>query len=437
MLTVRGQPLHLTFRNREPHEPPLTLPPPPPPLSLSLPPCTFSLLHLPLVAALKEQPITWHLDALRLPFPRSDMTSTLSYALGLSKPLIYIVGGCAADQGWIDFASPPDGTGMFACLTVTDRCDAYDPINNVYVACSSAPRPRYRHAAVEVDGYLFLLGGVNANDEVVKQVDKYDPVSDSWSVHGVWEDATTDLAAFVRRNVDHSATIFAVGGYRPELDYETTNRVTQIDPLKFSAVYEANPASRKNLKIGRGDIMAATSSTYAYVQGGYSSEGDNAWCETLPSVERYDFATGYWETIPSSQAAHTSSADGVLVAMSGSIYSIGGETKDNCDQTTTVAVKEVAVLSEMIESWRDATEIPIETFRFSAAAVHDTKAIYLFGGQNYYNEECNCFKVSDQVTYMKDSTWVVESFNSANRNSGGAGVLAAAAAAILAALMLF
>ena len=264
-------------------------------------------------------------------------------------------------------------------------------------------------------------------------MEKYDTVARTWTtLPHLWDGATTDLAAF-----SHGGKIYAVGGYKTP-SYETSSRVTIIDPLTGSSTFDAAPHSPRNLKNARGDIMAATTSTYAYVQGGYNSSTN--FCETLPSVERYDFARHVWERIESRQSLQSSSADGVLIAMAGMVYSIGGETKSNCDQKTTVAEGQVSVLSELLGVWIDETSLPYETFRFAASAVPDVNSIYIFGGQGYYDSDCNCFPISDQVRYFKDRNWVIDNLDSAAggllADKGAAWAGAAAAAAIATAAVL-
>ena len=253
--------------------------------------------------------ITWT-SITDLPTARSDFTATVSQ-VG-NKDFIYIIGGCAANQG-----KSPYGD-WYACPSITNRCDKYDPDADTYSSCQDAPQQRYRHAAVNVNGKVWLVGGIDVADVVVKDIEVYDPVADSWSIFGTWPGATTDLAAFAV-----GTDIYLVGGYNAtNFAFTAQSAVWKFDTTasSFSVSQEASMSSP------RGDIFAAVAEDHVYITGGFTHE--DYWCSPHASVERWHIGTSVWEDVPDMKYKR---GDKALMHMNSQIYAIGGESKDNCN----------------------------------------------------------------------------------------------------------
>lgn len=332
-------------------------------------------------------------DMSGMPVARSDLSATVVTVGGYDK--IYLFGGCSADQ----VKAPWDDT-MYYCPTITSRCDVFDISSQEWGAdddCTDAPRVRYRHAAVAVDNKIFLVGGVDGNDDEVQHIDVYDPSDDSWEVFGVWEGATSDLAAFVIEK-----EIFLVGGY------VTSNYEAQSAVWKFDTTSDAlNLVQVDSMKHPRGDIFAAVSEDYVYVTGGFSHV--NGFSSPLETVERLNLDTSthsqdgsQWERVANMTHAR---GDKALMHMNGKIYAIGGE------KTGSTAIKDVEVFDELTGEWTVETEIDDETFRFVAVAHEASESIYIFGGQNYYNATCDCYKISNDVLRFVDEDWAIDTID--------------------------
>jgi N-acetylneuraminic acid mutarotase len=347
--------------------------------------------------------ITWTAIA-DLPSARSDMTATVSSATGTD--LIYIVGGCDADQG-----KSPYGD-WYACPSITDTCDIYNPVTNTYSSCTAAPNTRYRHAAVNVAGEIWLVGGVDGNDAAVKTVDVYDPNTDTWRSHGEWSDATSDLAAFAV-----GTDIYMVGGYDvTDFAFTAQSAVWKMSTTEVvaSATTPVTVTQVASMTSPRGDIFAAVSEDHVYVTGGFSHE--DYWCSPHASVERWILADNTWEDVP---AMTYERGDKALMHMNGQIYAIGGETKANCDLVNaSTPVEHVEIFNEATNEWTDATVIPEETFRFVAVAHEASDSIYIFGGQNYYDPDCDCYPVSKDALQFVDQDWSVDTLGGGGASFG-------------------
>jgi len=368
---------------------------------------------------------TWDVLAdARLPKPVSDHSSTFvpaNPAAGVSAG-IYIAGGCDSPKGntYVD----ADGLELdfFLCESISDELHIFDADTMTFTTSSAKlPRARYRHAAVHAKGKLWLVGGRNIpDDQIIAEVDVYDPATDSWSTVGKIPDAflTSDNGAFA--NSDGS-TIYVVGGYNqnyfaPDALPTTFSFDTQaaLDDYEETAaigitefVQDLVVMPRADLLTGRGDIHAVSSEdgTKAYVAGGYAGM-----CQPLTSAEVYDVATDTWSPAGDLLKAR---GDGAMVEASGTIFAIGGEINhpDQCAAPELVpplshqslavndveALEYAASLGQTAE-WTDVADIPEFRFRFSAASWPSTGVAYAFGGQTSFDESCKCFPTTTEIT---------------------------------------
>jgi len=97
-------------------------------------------------------------------------------------------------------------------------------------------------------------------------------------------------------------------------------------------------------------------------------------------------------------------ADKALVAVNGLIIAMGGETKSACDGDPAHATKpinDVEVLKVRRDGidaeWENMHPLPDDRFRFTAAPDPESSSVYVFGGQKFFDKDCNCFATSDLV----------------------------------------
>ena len=347
-----------------------------------------------------------------MPFAVSDQSAT---TLG---DAIYLVGGCIQDQ-----ESHPTEAGWYVCPRIGNATLRFDVLDGTYTRLADAPRERYRHAAVGLGEKVYVLGGRDVNDTLVTAVDVLDTAAGTWSSFE-WEDATSDLAAFVDGD-----TIFAVGGY--DADYNTLTRMHAVDVSGESPVWvqtrtqDAEGAAYGAMTTPRGDFAIATHGRRAYAFGGWNAD----FCSAIGTIEEYDMDTGVWAAIPA--AMRLGRGDKAFAVVNGRIFVIGGETKDDaCFES--VPVSDVESFDLSARNWYVESSIPASRFRFPAALHGST--IYTFGGQHYYDEDCNCYPVADEVaSFTEHYTLASDGPAPASRHGALAlSFLAAAAAAALA-----
>lgn len=319
-----------------------------------------------------------------LPMALSDMSATYDK----STNLIYIVGGCNDGQG-----NALQDEGYFACTKITSKTYAYNPDNGVFQDLDDAPRPRYRHSAANVNGKIWLTGGRTVEDNLIPEVDVYDPGTKSWStVASFPEDLqVSDQASF--SDNDH---LYVLGGYNSA--YNATVRLVRFDTKdvveKGLVLEEMEPLANE-----RGDVHAVTiNDKFAVVTGGYT-HGDG-YCSPLNSTERYDMNSNTWQTLAELK---TGRADKALVALGDHVFAIGGEAKDSCvgdPGEYTLALDDVEFLdtTDTQNEWTVFKDLSKRRFRFSGVEWPDTNSVYTLGGQEFYDASCKCFKTSNLIS---------------------------------------
>lgn len=310
-----------------------------------------------------------------MPVPASDHTAT---TIG---DFIYLVGGCVQDQ-------------EIYCDSVTDVAYKFDPATGSYTQLDNAPRQRYRHAAVAVGDTLFLFGGRTVADALIPEIDTYDTTTDTWSTSSTtWADATSDLGAFV---LDDSTVVLA-GGY--DAEYNTLTRLQVLDASSATPTWiqtstqDAEDGKYGDLTTPRGDFAAVLVGDAAYAFGGWNED----FCSALSSTEKFDVSNRTWSTVESSLVLGR--GDKAFGVVQNTIYALGGETKDDECGEVSVPVQDVEVFSVEDQEWSVATDLPEHRFRFPAATYGD--AIYTFGGQEYYNDTCSCYRISGDVAAIE------------------------------------
>jgi len=242
-----------------------------------------------------------------MPIALSDMSATK-----IGEYQVIIFGGCSSAQLSCDFYD-----GCSYCPASSDRSFEYNAIDNRWRELASSIRPRYRHAAAYYDGELFVGGGRSVDDDsVLSQVDVYNLFANSWSSLDLSfiDVPRSDLAA-----IAFNGYLFFVGGYDADYTAQSSSIGINLDsgaPMSFPA-----------LSVARGDFGLVHDDTTAYAVGGWSHEN---WCSPLDSVEILSitaYPDSQWNNAPSLAVPR---GDKGAALVDGRFYVAGGEHNNNC-----------------------------------------------------------------------------------------------------------
>jgi len=161
---------------------------------------------------------------------------------------------------------------------------------------------------------------------------------------------------------------------------------------------------------GRGDACGVTIDGTIWVFGGFS---DSDWCNPLDHVEVFNPLTNTWtEMTP----LHDPRGDGACAALHGEFHAIGGEHKDvTCAYD--VPITDVEHYDPDSDSWIEEQPLADARFRFVGASFGS--AIYIFGGQGYFDNVTMDQPVLNSVMKWVDDTVEV----SGTHSSYGVGIV--------------
>jgi hypothetical protein len=100
--------------------------------------------------------------ATKLPKPLSDVSASVG-----EDGLIYIAGGCDSAYG----NQYDDSERGFRCKSVSKSFYAFDQEMERFIPLEDMPQPRHRHAAVAINNQIWVVGGRDAYDNVIGDVD--------------------------------------------------------------------------------------------------------------------------------------------------------------------------------------------------------------------------------------------------------------------------
>ena len=168
------------------------------------------------------------------------------------------------------------------------------------------PSPRAAGGAAEVDGRLFLAGGVGPDGALVEDVVVFDPDTRAWTVHAGPPTAREHLGV-----AGHDGELFVVGG-------RTGGIGANLDAAEALDVAAGSWRELVPMPTARGGSAAtATSNGYVVSAGG---EAD----ATFDEAEAYDVRAERWVALPVMQTARHGLG---VVAVGTMVYVVAGGTE--------------------------------------------------------------------------------------------------------------
>ncbi len=184
----------------------------------------------------------------------------------------------------VDLAAAVIHGVLYALAGRTSTVERYDPATDAWTACSPMRNIRSEHAAVALNDHIYVFGGVVSRDEKntsVSDVDKYDPITDTWRTCAPMGTARRAGAAAVV-----NGSIIVAGGFAHHKPLASVERYNIASNTWTSCM---------SMPTARGHVAGCGVGTSLYVLGGSSTLGRT---NALSVVERYDADTDRWEPCP-------------------------------------------------------------------------------------------------------------------------------------------
>ena len=234
--------------------------------------------------------------------------------------------------------------GMRSESSTSDAVEVYDPSTDQWSRTAAMPAPRHHTTAVPVNGKLYVIGGhVGANFDSVDTVFEYDPAADRWATKSPMPSARGGLAAAAL-----GGKIYVAGGSPDPREHD----FAAYDPA--TDTWEVLPA----MPTPRNHLAAAATAGRFYAMGGRSG----AIGGITNVVEAYDPAAGSWSTrsaMPTARGGHAAAALGSC------IYVVGGE--GNRDHPLGM-FDQNEVFDATTETWRSLEPMMLALHGIGAAA---------------------------------------------------------------------
>ncbi len=166
--------------------------------------------------------------------------------------------------------------GILSFIVLFTTMFAFLPSFAFASAISPMPTARSRMAAVEYNGRIYAIGGIDGSEKVLNTLEIYDPMVNKWVTAVPMPTARYDLAA-----AEYNGKIYAIGGIDGQGDVLNTVEVYNTMTNKWVTVAPVPIATAGAVAVEyNGDV---------YVIGGESQSG-----KPLNAVEIYDPQTNAW-----------------------------------------------------------------------------------------------------------------------------------------------
>lgn len=270
-----------------------------------------------------------------------------------------------------------------------------------WTANSNSISPRQEHSAVVNNGYIYVMGGQDANPGTSLSSVQYAPINannsvGAWTTTAALPNAVTQAAA-----ATHNGFIYNVGGITGGAN---TDAVSYAKPAADGSI-SSWTASSVVLPAPRSGGTATVVNGYLYYIGG----GSNATVYT--SKLNADGSLGAWQILTSLPAARTFTTS---VTANGYIYVVAGQTTGSGNTATTYYTKPSAA-NGTISSWTTSPNSLPVSIRLGGAAVINNY-LYYVGGYTGSGSSA-VYYTSLNATTGAIGTWTTNGINRAAGNS--------------------
>jgi len=270
-----------------------------------------------------------------------------THATSVVNGKIYVIGGLH------EAVSSPDNSLYHAGVS------EYDPLTDTWTEKADILTPRWGLFACAVNGFIYAIGGATefgSNIVAERFVERYDPVSDEWTVRTPMPTARLKAGASVV-----NGKIYVIGGaVKDGEDWAVTASVEEYDP-------EIDTWTKKaDMPTARGYFRAATVNGKIYAIGGREAGG---YFTMFAAVEEYDPMTNTWKKLPD-MLPGANAFFGISV-VNERIYIVGGRGEAN-------RLSEAYEYNPVRDTWKKLPDMPTTRTELACSAVNSR--VYAIGG---------------------------------------------------------
>lgn len=222
-------------------------------------------------------------------------------------------------------------------------------LRGVWRTIASLPAARQEVGVAELDGQIYVIGGLTSSGEGLARVDIYDPPQNSWR-----QGPTLPLPLHHVAAVAAAGKVYSIGGFSGS-SFSPVNTVLALDPAT-SAWAPAAP-----LPTARGALAAAVIEGKIYAAGGSAPSGNSR------ELALYDPSTDSWTVLAPMPTARNHHA---AAAIEGKLYVVGGRSPN---------LGTLEVYDPASGTWETRTPMPTARSGIAAAAV--AGFLFVFGGE--------------------------------------------------------
>ena len=243
--------------------------------------------------------------------------------------------------------------GIDAQGKVLDVVEVYDPASDSWTTGPSLRTPRYNATAVVFDGDIYLIGGRDTSNTALKKVERFDASDNDWKSFDNLHTEREGACAVVL-----DGELYVMGGSNASANI--------LDSVEFldDNEHRWEESDDWDLDVPRASFASAVVGEFAYSIGGFSSFGP------IGLVQRYHQQLG------TTDLSSVSPARGGLGAsfLDASIYAMGGRRSNN------QVVNTVNRFLPDENRWETAPSMNTPREAFAVVAVSDQ--IFVFGGND-------------------------------------------------------
>jgi hypothetical protein len=234
-----------------------------------------------------------------------------------------------------------------------------------WTALSPMPTARGGAGVAEVNGKIYVIGGLNGNNQPLSTIEEYDPQTNGWTSKQPMPTARSGFAIAVYQN-----KIYCIGG---TVGNGFVGNTEVFDPV--SNTWE----TKSSMPTPRGDLNANVVNDKIYLIGGKIYSNVSPYFNETNLNEAYDPVNDSWTTKSSVPTAVKGYASAVA---NGKIYVLGGSLQSLSLENTLLSSAN-QVYDPQVDNWSLAANLPT-TISYGGAALTlgylAPEKIYLVGG---------------------------------------------------------